>query len=177
MRRRVALVLTVMALALLLASGAAWAVTKVGTNGPDTLRGTNGSDTLIGRGGSDLMLAFGGFDTLAGGPGNDEMLGGSHTRPFGGSKVMTGGPGDDFLGGGLGVDTLAGQGGADLLVDGPPREFSQDTLSGGTGNDTFVVDNRPAARDIVSCGPGFDVVEAADSKDIVGRDCERVNRL
>jgi Ca2+-binding RTX toxin-like protein len=175
--RRVVLVLAAMALALLLASGVAWAVTKVGTNGPDTLRGTNGSDTLIGRGGSDSLLAFGGFDTLAGGPGNDELLGGSQTNPFGGSKVMTGGPGDDLLLGGLGVDTLAGQGGADVLVDGPIREFSVDTLSGGTGNDTFDVANRPAARDIVSCGPGFDVVATADSKDIVGGDCERVNRL
>jgi hypothetical protein len=32
--RRVALVLAVMALALLLASGMAWALNKVGTNGP-----------------------------------------------------------------------------------------------------------------------------------------------
>ena len=37
--RRVALVLAAMALALLLASGVAWAVNKVGTNSPDTLRG------------------------------------------------------------------------------------------------------------------------------------------
>jgi hypothetical protein len=42
--RRVALVLVAMALALLLASGVALAVNKVGTNGPDTLRGTNGDD-------------------------------------------------------------------------------------------------------------------------------------
>ena len=120
------------------------------------------------------MLAFGGFDTLAGGTGNDDMFGGSLQRPLGGSKVMSGGPGDDLLLGGLGVDTLEGQEGADVLVDGPPREFSKDTLSGGTGNDTFDVANRPAARDIVSCGPGFDVVETSDSKDIVGGDCEKV---
>jgi hypothetical protein len=46
----VALVLAAMALALLLASGVAWAVTKVGGPGPDTLMGTKGSDTLAGRG-------------------------------------------------------------------------------------------------------------------------------
>jgi hypothetical protein len=48
--RRVALVLAAMALALLLASGVALAVTKVGGPGPDTLMGTKGSDTLAGRG-------------------------------------------------------------------------------------------------------------------------------
>ena len=42
--RRVALAVAAMALALLLASGVAWAVNKVGTNGPDTLRGTNRAD-------------------------------------------------------------------------------------------------------------------------------------
>jgi hypothetical protein len=35
-----ALVLAAMALALLLASGVAMAVNKIGTDGPDTLRGT-----------------------------------------------------------------------------------------------------------------------------------------
>jgi hypothetical protein len=46
--RRVALVLAAIALALLLASGVALAVNKIGTDGPDTLRGTNGDDNLIG---------------------------------------------------------------------------------------------------------------------------------
>jgi hypothetical protein len=45
--RRVALLLAAMALALLRASGVAWAVNKKGTNGPDTLRGTNGADNLL----------------------------------------------------------------------------------------------------------------------------------
>ncbi len=45
--RRVVLVLAAMALALLLASGVAWAVNKIGTNGPDTLRGTNKADNLL----------------------------------------------------------------------------------------------------------------------------------
>ncbi len=50
--RRVILLLTVMAATLVLASGLAWAVNKVGTNGPDTLRGTNEADNLLGRGGA-----------------------------------------------------------------------------------------------------------------------------
>ena len=47
--RRIALVLTVMTFALVLASGVALAVNKVGTDGPDTLRGTNGDDNLLGK--------------------------------------------------------------------------------------------------------------------------------
>jgi hypothetical protein len=43
--RRAVLVLAGMALALLLASGVALALNKVGTNGPDTLKGTNGTTT------------------------------------------------------------------------------------------------------------------------------------
>jgi len=46
--RRLVLLLTAMALTLVLASGVALAVNKVGTNGPDTLRGTNGADNLKG---------------------------------------------------------------------------------------------------------------------------------
>jgi hypothetical protein len=45
--RRTLLLLTTMVVALLLASGVALAVNKVGTNGPDTLRGTNGDDNLL----------------------------------------------------------------------------------------------------------------------------------
>jgi Ca2+-binding RTX toxin-like protein len=55
--RRTILLLAAMALTLLVASGVDWAVTKIGTNGPDTLRGTNGSDNLIGKGGNDVLYA------------------------------------------------------------------------------------------------------------------------
>jgi hypothetical protein len=48
--RRAVLVVAAMALALLLASGVAWAVNKVGTDGPDILRGTNRADNLLGEG-------------------------------------------------------------------------------------------------------------------------------
>ena len=64
--RRAVLVLAAMALALLLASGVALAVNKVGTNGPDTLRGTNKADNLLGRGANDILLALAGDDNLLG---------------------------------------------------------------------------------------------------------------
>jgi len=37
----------------------------------------------------------------------------------------------------------------------------------------ILVDNGPPTRDIVTCGSGFDRV-AADTKDVVASDCERV---
>ena len=65
--RRVVLVLAAMTLALLLASGVALAVNKVGTNGPDTLRGTNEDDNLLGKGGNDVLYPLACEDNLLGG--------------------------------------------------------------------------------------------------------------
>ena len=59
-----------------------------------------------------------------------------------------------------GADTLTGTNHADNLV-------------GRGGNDVIDVINRPAAKDVVVCGDGFDRV-LADSKDVVAPDCERV---
>jgi hypothetical protein len=170
--RRVTLMLTAMALALLLASGVAWAVNKIGTDGPDTLRGTNGNDNLIGKGGNDRLFALNGRDNLLGGPGKDWV----DTHPTGfrsGDKNLQGGSGNDFVAGGRGSDNVLGDAGNDLLVDGPDREFSLDKVSGGEGNDVFLVQNMPAAKDIARCGGGFDRV-LADRKDLVASDCERV---
>ena len=174
--RRTILLMATMALTLLVASGVALAVNKIGTNGPDTLRGTNGADNLIGKGGSDRIFSLAGRDNLLGGPGRDFMLGGTPRRASGGDKSMVGGPGNDAVGGGLGSDNVVGQEGNDLLVGGPglvPREASNDKLLGGDGNDVFDVLNKPAGRDVVLCGSGFDRV-LADRKDVVAPDCEKV---
>jgi Ca2+-binding RTX toxin-like protein len=174
--RRVVLVLTAMAVVMLLASGVAWAVNKVGTNGPDTLRGTNRADNLVGKDGNDMIFSLAGQDKLLGGSGKDFMLGGTRRLASGGDKNMVGGPGNDAVGGGLGSDNVVGQEGNDFLVGGPglePREASNDKLSGGEGNDVFDVLNKPAAKDVVLCGDGFDRV-FADSKDVLASDCEKV---
>jgi Ca2+-binding RTX toxin-like protein len=73
--KRILVLLTVMAVTLVVASGVAWAVNKVGTNGPDTLRGTNGDDNLSGKGGNDVLFSLNGRDNLLGGPGRDVVLG------------------------------------------------------------------------------------------------------
>jgi Ca2+-binding RTX toxin-like protein len=171
--RRVVLVLAGMALAMLLASGAAWAVNKIGTNGPDTLRGTNGDDNLLGRGGNDIIYGLGGSDNLLGGPGKDVVLGGNERRTLGGDKNLVGGPGNDVVGGGRGSDNVVGGGGNDFLTDGEFRNAVTDRLSGGDGNDVIDVINKPGVKDVVSCGSGFDRV-LADRKDLVAPDCERV---
>ena len=103
--RRVALVLGAMVLTLLLASGVAWAVNKVGTNGPDTLRGTHADDNLVGLGGNDELFAQRGNDNLLGGPGKDVVTAETERgRSYGGEKNMVGGPGNDFVFGGKGSD-------------------------------------------------------------------------
>ncbi len=174
MRRRVVLVLAAMALALLLASGVAWAVNKIGTNGPDTLIGTNNADNLIGKGGNDILFSLNGHDNLLGGPGKDIVLGENERfNSSRGDKNLRGGLGNDIVVGGRGSDNVLGDAGNDFLVDGPTREFSLDRLSGGEGNDVFLVENAPAAKDVVTCGGGFDRV-LADRSDVVAPNCERV---
>ena len=171
--RRTIVLLATMALTLLLASGVAWAVNKIGTDGSDTLRGTNGADNLIGRGGNDTLFALAGNDNLLGGAGRDEVFGGDERNPKGGNKNLQGGPGNDIVFGGRGSDNVLGDEGNDFLIDGPTRESSVDKVSGGDGNDVLLVDNAPAAKDIATCGGGFDRV-LADRKDLVAPDCERV---
>ncbi len=171
--RRVVLVLAAMALALLLASGVALAVNKLGTNGPDTLRGTNKADNLLGRGGNDILIALAGDDNLQGERGKDIVFGGTERRLSGGYKNMVGGSGNDSVIGGRGSDNVLGEEGNDLVADGPAREFATDHVSGGDGNDVVAAVNRPEFVDIVSCGGGFDRV-IVDRKDVLAPDCEKV---
>ena len=173
MRRSIVL-LSTMALTLLVASGVASAVNKVGTDGPDTLTGTNGNDNLAGRGGQDNIFSLDGTDNLAGGLGKDNVLAGDERRPGRGDKNLDGGPGNDAVIGGKGSDNIVGGEGNDLLFECCLREFSNDTLFGGSGNDVIDVWHKPAAvKDVVACGSGFDRV-IADRATLVAPDCEKV---
>ena len=172
--RRTMLLLATMALTLLVASGVALAATRIGTDGPDTLRGTKGDDNLIGQGANDTLLSLAGDDTLLGGPGKDVVNGGSLSQPFAGNKNLVGGEGNDVVQGGLDSDNVLGGEGNDYMVDGefePPAV--KDILSSGEGNDVMNVANKPAGKDVVTCGGGLDRV-LADSKDVVAPDCEKV---
>src|SRR5215210_2423790 len=189
--RKTILLMATMALTLLVASGVALAVTKIGTDGPDTLRGTNGADNLLGRGGNDDLFGLGGRDNLLGEEGKDWVLGGNERRPLGGDKNLVGGPGNDgvfggngadnlvgssgndFANGGSGPDKILGGDGNDYLLDGEFEGGATDVLTGGDGNDVIDPFNKPAKRDVVTCGGGFDRV-IADRADAVAPDCERV---
>src|SRR5215212_7083479 len=174
--RRVILLLTVMAAMLVLVSGVALAVNRIGTDGPDTLRGTNKADNLIGLGGNDRIFGLAGKDNMLGGPGKDLVVGGTLARSFGGDKNVVGGRGNDALFGGLDSDNVVGEEGNDLLLDGDNSEVSvpqTDHLSGGDGNDVISPINKPADVDVVVCGRGFDRV-LVDRKDVVAPDCEKV---
>ena len=85
-----------------------------------------------------------------------------------------GGPGNDLVIAGTGSDNVVGGEGNDFLVDDGLREFSNDVLSGGSGNDVIDVFHKPAAvQDVVTCGSGFDRV-ISDRADLVAPDCEKV---
>ena len=79
--RRAILLVTMMAVSLVVASGVALAVTKIGTDGPDILQGTNKADNLLGKGGNDGLFGKGGSDNLLGQEGKDWVLGGNERGP------------------------------------------------------------------------------------------------
>jgi Ca2+-binding RTX toxin-like protein len=172
MKRTILLVAT-MALTLLVASGVALAVTRIGTHGPDTLRGTNGDDILLGKSGNDRLFSLTGHDTLLGGPDKDVLWGGAivgsccDDNDFsGGVKNLAGGPGNDDVNGGRGND---------IMFEGAEPDVAKiDTISAGAGNDgIWVLNWSPVGKDVLSCGSGFDRV-LADRTDVIGADCERV---
>jgi Tol biopolymer transport system component len=76
------------------------------------------------------------------------------------AERMSGSPGHDVVCGLAGDDRLAAGGGRDRVF-------------GGAGDDA--IDVRDGTRDIVGCGRGRDTVEA-DRTDLVGVDCEAVDR-
>ena len=174
MMRRTILLLATMALTLLVASGVALAVTKIGTNGPDTLRGTNGDDNLLGKGGNDVLYALAGKDNLLGGEeGKDWLLTGV-SRALGGHKNSAGGPGNDGVVGGLGSDNVLGGKGNDFVFGDEGSDSAlggegRDLINGWTGSDRmlgegggdFIVDGEidEASKD--------DVLSGADGNDLL----------
>ncbi len=174
--KRAILLVAMMALTLLAASGVALAVNKIGTNGPDTLRGTNGDDNLSGRGGNDVLFALGGNDDLLGGEGKDWVLGGNERRPGGGDKNLLGGPGNDGVLGGKGSDNMMGGSGNDFVFgdegsDSAVGEEGRDLVDGWTGTDRmlgegggdFIVDgdlDESSKDDVLSGDNGDDVLVA-----------------
>ncbi|MBS9771917.1 MAG: hypothetical protein J7F05_16060, partial [Trichodesmium erythraeum GBRTRLIN201] len=119
--------------------------------GDDKLFGGDGDDELTGEAGDDQLFAAEGNDLISGGEGNDLLKG------EGGNDTLSGGEGDDTIFGCHGSDEIKGDAGDDLIISysdagepdiaqdtDQPKVYSEqpfleahDTLTGGTGADTF----------------------------------------
>ena len=132
--KRTAVIALVATLCLSALTTAAFAITRNGGPGNDTLHGTSLIDYLYGNGGNDKLYGYGGMDKLYGGAGSDMLSGGADRDILygdGGYNTMYGGPGNDTL------DNKAGSGGL---------------LSAGDGNDYVYANN--GRKDTVNCGAG-----------------------
>jgi Ca2+-binding RTX toxin-like protein len=142
--------------------------------------GTHKSESLVGDNEVNLLDGNLGNDTLLGGAANDVLHGGSDYPGSAedfvtgvGHDWLEGRGGNDNLNGGYGNDTLIGGEGDDLLDGGDWTTlnndfydgielFVSDSLVGGTGNDTYIVDS---AVDVVVefAGEGIDEVRSSVS--------------
>ena len=171
LRRRAALLLSAVSLAVILLGSAAYALniecpsaiggqSCIGTDGADVMRGTEGIDSIVGLGGNDVIHGLGAPDRLTGDgnaatvPGDDQLFGGAEA--------------DDLVGG-AGSDLLAGEGGDDNIAADFLFSDGTDTVEGGSGRDT--VNAVEGTRDIIDCGPGQDRVQFDAGLDSVKR-CE-----
>jgi Ca2+-binding RTX toxin-like protein len=122
-----------------------------GGPGPDTLTGTTGIDTIRGYEGNDFVVGLDMQDKLLGGEGDDALWGDAWPPS---ASVQT--AGDDTLRGSEGNDGLYGGPGDDWLHGGPQRDW----MFGNEGNDEFRTAWDSGAIDTISCGAGFDTVNA-----------------
>jgi trimeric autotransporter adhesin len=139
-------------------------------NGLDNLIiGNSGDNSISGEAGNDVLLGGDGNDNIQGGDGNDILQGNS------GDDNLQGNAGDDFLDGGIGSDNLQGGDGNDTLIGGAGDDNLKggagddlldgtggglDVLSGGTGNDLYLVDSTDATI-IETLNQGIDTVQAS----------------
>jgi serralysin len=122
------------------------ASTAGAADGDDNLNGGNGNDYIQGNAGDDRLRGDDGNDRLYGGAGDDSIHGGN------GNDYLQGNKGNDICLGEDGNDTIHGGAGNDLMqgTDGDDQLFGDagddtlgslgtgfDTLTGGSGNDTF----------------------------------------
>lgn len=126
--------------------------------GNDKIFGEAGMDSLYGGAGDDYVSGGDDDDYLAGYIGEDTLLGGS------GSDSLHGGDGNDSLSGGTGSDSVVGGGGNDTL-----KASQGDTLEGGDGDDTFIIEDlAEAGAQTISIVGGDDVQIAGDTLNFNG---------
>ena len=110
-----------------------------GGEGNETLYGNAGKDALDGGGGNDLVKGNGGNDKLFGNNGGDRLYGGA------GNDYLDGGSSNDKLYPETGNDTALGQSGNDNFF---AHDGEADSLFGGTGTDTGIVDGQDSRGSI-----------------------------
>ncbi len=153
--KRLSLLLTMMATALLLSASVAVALTVDCTAGRGCF-GTDDPDTLNGSVGHDDMDARQAGDRLFGNDGHDWMSGDA----YGPTDSST--DGDDRIFGGAGSDGMVGYGGDDLLSGGDGHDYieavensdnpGEDTVRGGANDDfVYAIDK---TKDTINCGAG-----------------------
>lgn len=134
-----------------------------GTASGDDINGLSGNDTLYGREGHDCVQGGEGNDFVGGNQGNDTLLGGTGNdtlQGHGDSDRLVGGAGNDSLNGGTDNDVLNGS------INFVSGANELDTLTGGTGDDRFILGSESQAY-YIAAGEG-DFATITDFK--VGND-------
>ena len=179
--RRIMMTVALVAAALVLAAGVAFAATVEcapgefceGTNQPDNLIGTDGPDEMDARQDDDRLRGFRGADVMFG---DDSDLNVTQTRTDGDDELRAGN-GEDVLFGFGGDDQLSGGRKADSIIADDSRDQTfnpgEDTVRGDGGADEIFAQD--GYRDTIYCGRGADTVYFDRGLDEVAGDCERRN--
>ena len=166
-----------------------------GGSGNDSLQGGTGGDSELGGSGDDLIHQGplpNGADTLDGQDGFDVLDYGARSAPLridvnnlrddgdvranerdsvrAGFDRIVAGTGSDAIGGREATEELIGGGGGDVIEG----RRGDDRIDGGDGIDQIRA--RDLSTDTIACGAELDSV-AADMRDSVAADCERVRRV
>jgi RTX calcium-binding nonapeptide repeat (4 copies) len=175
------------AMALVMASGVAWAATLqcpdrvqecFGTPDADAITGTSGKDYIRALAGADLVKGMGGTDYIVGGRGEDTVQGGTDPDP-----LLWGGEAGPALQGpytDASDDRVYGGGGGDRVLGGY-AQGGTDHVYGGDGDDYMETYQRTRAaqlgvkitKEIVDCGAGYDTVAFDKDIDEVAPNCEQ----
>lgn len=161
--------------------------TLTGLGGTDVLLGNGGNDVLAGDEGDDLVIDFSGADTLDGGLGNDTLNGIDRSDKIAPDDVVTlqrdeladaitathGDEVDDAQIDRIFAEVQSGDatGGADVIRGNIGNDVllgdDGDTLTGGSGNDTFAAYFDPTATTAADRVVITDFVPADDSLQVI----------
>lgn len=152
--------------------------TIVAANRPDTIHGDAGNDVIYGLGGDDQIFGDAGNDAIAGGDGNDVISGGLGADSItgeNGNDTIHGDDGNDWISAGneclwgtehevhtcfaipdgTDDDMIFGDAGNDHLF----ASKGMDTVAGGDGDDSFIIENNPPAlAAVIDGGAGKDTI-------------------